>query len=367
LKRVELPKSNAEHELQLATKAAAKTEEAVTAAKAAIESAEEFQKHSDAELQAAKNASADSEKPIRMITFSPDNLLVATAGDDREVHTWNADNGTAIETFRGHKGPVFAIAFAGKGTLVSGAADRSVVVWDLNPGWTLERTIGTDDASSPISDRVNAVRFSPDGKRLATGGGEPTRGGEIKIWQVADGKLMQSFTNVHSDAVFSLDFSADGKYLASGAADKFVKVLDLATGKVVKTFEGHTHHVLGVSWKRDGRTLASAGADNVIKVWDFVTGERKKTIEGFGKEVTSISFIGITDQTLASSGDNQIQTVNDNGERIRSFEGGTNFMNSASITPDGKIVIAGGHDGVLRIWNGTNAEVIATFAPPGAR
>jgi len=135
----------------------------------------------------------------------------------------------------------------------------------------------------------------------------------------------------------------------------------------VKTFEGHTHHVLSVSWKRDGRTLASAGADNVIKVWDFVTGERKKTIDGFEKEVTSISFIGITDQTLASAGDDQIRTVSDSGEKIRSFEGGTNFMNSASVTPDGKIVIAGGHDSVLRVWNGASAEVIATFAPPGAK
>ena len=367
LKKAELPKSNAEHELQLATKAAGKTAEAVTAAEGAIQSAEEFQKAADAEVHAARKTSAESEKPVRMITFSPDNLLLATAGDDQEVHTWNADTGAAVETFSGHKAPVFAVAFAGNGTLVSGAADRNAVIWDLNAGWTLERTIGTGDTTSPISDRVNAVRFSPDGKRLATGGGEPTRGGDIKIWQVADGKLMQSFTNVHSDTVFGLDFSADGKYLASGAADKFAKVLDLNNGKVVKTFEGHTHHVLGVSWKRDGRTLASAGADNVIKVWDFVTGERKKTIEGFGKEVTSISFIGITDQTLASSGDDQIRTVSDTGEKIRAYEGGTDFINSASITPDGKIVIAGGHDSVLRVWNGTNAEVMVTFAPPGAR
>jgi WD40 repeat protein len=167
--------------------------------------------------------------------------------------------------------------------------------------------------------------------------------------------------------VLSLDFSADGKYLASGAADKFAKVLDLSSGKVVKAFEGHTHHVLGVSWKRDGRTLASAGADNVIKVWDFVSGERKKTIEGFGKEVTSISFIGITDQALASSGDEQIRTVSDTGEKIRSFESGKDFMNSAAVTPDGNIVIAGGHDSVLRIWNGTNGEVIATFAPSNTK
>jgi len=367
LKKAERPKSNAEHELQLANNAAGNTEEAVTAAQTAIQSAEEFQRKSDAEIQAARKTSAESDKPIRTIAFSPDNLFLATAGDDQKVRTWNADNGAGLETFKGHQGPVFAVAFAGTGVLVSGAADRSAVVWDLNPGWTLERTLGTGDAASPISDRVNAVRFSPDGKLLATGGGQPTRGGEIKIWRVADGQLMQSFTDVHSDAVFGLDFSADGKYLASGAADKFVKVLDLATGKVVKTFEGHTHHVLGVSWKRDGRTLASAGADNVIKVWDFVTGERKKTIEGFGKEVTSISFIGITDQTLASSGDDQVRMVSESGEKIRSFEGGTNFINSASVTPDGRIVIAGGHDSVLRVWNGTNAEVMATFAPPGAK
>ena len=367
LKKAELPKSTAAHELELANKAAGKTDEALTAAQTAIQSAKEFQKRSDTEHQSAKKAFADSEKPIRMITFSPDNLFVATAGDDQEVHTWNADDGAGIETFKGHEGPVFDVAFAGKGTLVSGAADRSAAVWDLNPDWTLERTFGAGDAASPLVDRVNAVRFSPDGKRLATGGGEPTRGGNITLWQVADGKLLRSFTNLHSDAVFGLDFSADGNYLASGAADKFVKVLDLATGTVAKTFEGHTHHVLGVSWKRDGRTLASAGADNVIKVWDFVTGERKKTIEGFGKEVTSISFVGITDQALASSGDDQIRTVNENGEKIRSFEGGNNFINSASITPDGKIVIAGGHDGVLRVWNGTNAEVLATFPPPASR
>src|SRR5213078_2004123 len=140
------------------------------------------------------------------VTFSPDNLLVATAGDDREIHTWNADNGMAIETFKGHKGPIFTVAFAGNGTLVSGGADRSAVIWDLNPGWTLERTIGAGDASSPISDRVNALRFSPGGKRLPPGGGEPTRGGDIKIFPLPSsegeragvrGSAFQSFTNVH--------------------------------------------------------------------------------------------------------------------------------------------------------------------------
>jgi WD40 repeat protein len=169
---------------------------------------------------------------------------------------------------------------------------------------------------------------------------------------------------VHSDSVLSLDFSPDDKYLASGAADKFARVIDLATGKVLKAFEGHTHHVLGVSWKRDGRSLATAGADNVVKVWDFTTGERKKNIEGFNKEVASISFIGVTDQALTSSGDSQVRIVRENGESVRTFGGAADYMYSASATPDGKVVVAGGQDSILRVWNGGDGNVLVTFPPP---
>src|SRR6185436_19568022 len=99
------------------------------------------------------------------------------------------------------------------------------------------------------------------GHVLATASGEPTRSGEVKLWSVDDGRLISAFTNVHSDAVLSLRFSPDGRFLASSSADRFVRVMDLATGRVVKAFEGHTSYVLGVAWKRDSRTLASAGAD----------------------------------------------------------------------------------------------------------
>jgi len=207
------------------------------------------------------------------------------------------------------------------------------------------------------------VKFRPDGKLLGTGGGAPTGGGEIKLWQVATGKLMRSFTNVHSDAVFGLDFSPDGKYLASGAADKFVKVLELATGRVVRQFEGHTHHVLGVGWNRNERTLASAGADNVVKIWDFVHGEKRKNIAGFDKEVTAISFVGYTDQAVAASGDSKVRLVCEDGNEVRSFSGANDFIESAAVTLDGKIVIAGGQDSVLRVWDGTNGKLIASFPP----
>ena len=367
LKKAEQTRSSAETELQLAGKAAEAAAEAVTHGKEAIEQAEDLHKETEAELGAARKAAADSDQPVRALAFSPDNLTLATAGDDGLLHLWSAENGAAFETLKGHKGAVLAVAFANNGTLASGAADRSVVIWDLKAEWQLDRTIGTGDSNSPLVDRVNAVKFSPDGKSLATGGGEPTRDGEIKLWQVDTGKLIRSYTNVHSDAVFSLDFSPDGEYLASGAADKFVKVIELGTGKLVKQFEGHTHHVLGVSWNRNERTLASAGADNVVKIWDFVKGEKAKNITGFDKEVTAISFVGYTDQALAASGDAKVRLVREDASEVRSFSGAADFVESAAVTPDGKTVIAGGQDSVLRVWDGTNGQLLVSFPPPEAR
>jgi WD40 repeat protein len=363
-KKSELTRSTTENELQLAKSAAAQSGAALAAAKTSLQTAEQDHKAKEAILQAAKKAATESEKVVRALAFSSDNLTLATSGDDQVMHTWNADSGAAFEVYRAHTGSVASIAFASPAHIISGGADGNLIMWNLNPPWALERVLGTGDSASAIVDRVMAVRFSRDGQRLATGSGEPSRSGEIKIWQLSDGKLLSDLKSVHSDSVLSLDFSPDDKYLASGAADKFARVIELASGKVVKAFEGHTHHVLGVSWKRDGRSLATAGADNVVKVWDFTTGERKKNIEGFSKEVASISFIGATDQALTSSGDSQVRIVRENGESVRTFGGATDYMYSASATPDGKVIVAGGQDSVLRVWNGGDGNVVATFPAP---
>ncbi len=299
----------------------------------------------------SRHAAAHRDR-VYALAFSPDGTFLAS-GDFREAKLWRRPKATRKFSLVG------AAAQSWKAT-----PDQTAVVWDINPVWTLDRLVGAADASSPIVDRVNALRFSPDGGLMATGSGEPTRGGEIKIWQMADGKLAQELLGIHSDAVLGLDFSADGKFLASVAADKLLKVTELATGKVVKSFPGHTHHILGVSWKRDGTILASAGADNVIKIWDFATGEGKKTIDGFSKEVTAVSFIGATDQVVACSGDNQVRTIKENGDKVRAFDGVSDFMHSVAVTPDGRIVVAGGQDGILRVWNGVNGQAIAAFASP---
>lgn len=358
--------TTAEENLALAQAQAKKAAGVTAAAKADVAKAEETQKKADADSAAAKKAATDAEKPVRIVAFSPDNRTLATAGDDGMVRTWSAETGAPFEVFRGHTGAVASLAFTSAATLASGSTDKSAVVWDLNPPWTLERVIGTGEPGSPLSGRVNALDFSPDGKLLATGSGDPSRSGQLKIWNVADGTLAHDLKNAHSDTVQGVDFSPDGTRLVSGAADKFVKVWDLAEGKLVKSFEGHTHQVLGVSFRREGRTVASASADNNIKVWSLDTGEGKRTIAGATKEVTSLCYVGASDQFVATSGDNLVRLVAEGGNTVRSFPGSTDFVYSAAVKPDGRLVIAGGQDSVLRMWNGASGALLAAFSPPVA-
>jgi len=166
---------------------------------------------------------------------------------------------------------------------------------------------------------------------------------------------------VHKDTIFALDFSPDSKYLASGGADKSVRVLDTSTWRPIKLMEGHTSHVLGLSWRHEGRTLASAGAEGTIKIWDFLTGDRKRNIDGWEGEVTGVQFAGYSGNMITSSADKRIRLVPDTGGELRAFAGCEDFMQGAAISADGRIVVAGGIDGVLRVWDGTTGNALAAF------
>ena len=68
----------------------------------------------------------------------------------------------------------------------------------------------------------------------------------------------------------------------------------------------------------------------------------------------------------ATGGDGKVRLINESGSDARTFSGASDFMYAGAATPDGRIVIAGGQDGVLRVWNGANGNSIATFEPPKA-
>ena len=344
------------------TKVAAKRAvDAVPLIKKKSDDAEAAVKAREAELETAKKEATAAEKPFRSLAYSPDGKVLVVGGEDNMLHTFNADTGAAFAVYVGHAGPVLGVSFLGDDKLVSVSADKTVTGWTLYPEWTWSKTIG-DPSSNQIVDRVTALDFSPDGKLLASGGGAPSRSGDLKLWNVADGVLVREVADAHSDTVFSVRFSPDGKQLAAGAADKFLKVFTVADGKFVRGFEGHTHHVLGVAWSPEGRQLATAGADNVVKLWDVASGEQKKTILGFGKEVTCLTYLTGTD-VVASCGDKTVRLIT-NGNMGKTLAGSVDFVYCVAATLDGQTVAAGGQDGVLRIWDVKSGTETTTLAPP---
>lgn len=364
-------KTAADKALVAAEKASKRATSTLATANADKTAKEAVHKQATDALTVANTASTGHIKPIKTLAFSVDNSFLITAGDDNAVHTWDATTGAGLESYHGHKGAIQAVAVTPAGDIVSASADNTIKVWDRNPAWKLIARLGTsqddplDVSQSPFVNRVLALDFSDDGSKLVTGGGDPSRSGELLIWDVAKQSLERTFTDAHSDTIFGVEFSRNGKHLLSGAADKFAKIFDVATGKHVKSFEGHTHHVLDVSWRADGTVVASAGADNAIKVWNVASGEQQRTIGGYAKQVTSLHFIGIGSNIVSCGGDKTVRFhKTGDGKNFRSFAGGTDYMYSAGAARDEKLVIAGGEDGVLRIWNGTDGKVIKTFDPP---
>ena len=371
LKKQDEALKSATRSVDLAVKADAKAKEDATAATTVHAAAQEHQKAQDDAYKQAQEATKAAEKPMTAVAFSADGKRLATSADDGSITIWSGDAGVASNVLTGDGGPIRALAFSSEKLLISGGDDQTTVVWDTNPDWQLVGQLGAakdaplNTSASSFEFRVLSLAFSPDGSRLATGGGEPSRSGELMIWDVAKRELIREIEDAHSDTVFGIEFSRDGKQIVSGSADKFVKIHDVEHGHHVRSFEGHTHHVMDVSWQADGSTLVSAGADNAIKVWNVETGEQIRTIAGYSKQVTSISFAGISGTTISCGGDKSVRYhTASNGGNTRSFSGGTDFMYAADSSRDSKIVVASGEDGVIRVWNGTNGQVLHSFAPP---
>lgn len=280
--------------------------------------------------------------------------------DDGCIRAWSATSGRALWTQQVSPQPLGSIVWR-EGKWLFSKADGSTYSLSHEPRWTLLYTLGNAASpDSPLTDRVNALAFSPDGKLLATGSGDPSRSGEIKIWESATGRLVRDIDRPHKDAVISLAFSADGTQLASGAADHAVRLWEAASGRQLRNLEAHSNHVLAVAFRHDGRRLATAGADNAIRTWNLQTGDVIKTISDFKREVTGLAYIENRNLLVASTGDPELRLLNDEGATVRSSKDATkSFITSMAAATDGKTAVVGTASGEVLMLNGEGKEVAA--------
>src|SRR5205823_11311131 len=132
-----------------------------------------------------------------------------------------------------------------------------------------------------LAERIQSVRFSPDGKRLAVAGGLPCRMGEVQVWDVAKRQLLLSHT-LGFDTLYGLSWSPDGTKLAFGCPDNNVRAIDAKTGEQVLQQGSHGDWPLDTVFTPDGSHLISVGRDRTVKLTEVAT-------QRFVDNITSIT------------------------------------------------------------------------------
>jgi hypothetical protein len=99
----------------------------------------------------------------------------------------------------------------------------------------------------------------------------------IQLWDANTGEEVRRFVGHHNSLIQAVRFSPDGRTLASGSHDRSVRLWEVSTGQERHCFLGHRHSVFALDFSRDGRRLASAGMDATALIWD-VTGQSEGTL-----------------------------------------------------------------------------------------
>jgi WD40 repeat protein/serine/threonine protein kinase len=209
---------------------------------------------------------------VESIAFQDDGRRLVTVTVAGELHVWDALSGV-LHTQRPFPiraepldaGRVFA-AFSSEGRRLAARCrqDRRLVrVWDVDSGEELLVCPGH-------LLRISCLRFSGDGRYLATCGADDKVNGkpfEIKVWNVATGKVLAEMSG--PGRVFTAMFSPDGRWLAVGN-DHLVRVFDWAVGREAFAPLGpHNSNVSVIAFRPDGARLASGGLhDTTLHIWD---------------------------------------------------------------------------------------------------
>jgi len=234
-----------------------------------------------------------------------------------------------VRKLKGHAAQISSVAYSPDGrSLVSGAQDGTVRLWDVTTGHELckldEYTIG-----------VWLAMYSPDGKMVAS---SCLGNASVQLWDVATCKKARSLVG-HTETVYSFAYSADGKTLASGSGDNTVRFWDIASARELRKFEGHTSSVPSVAFSPDGKTLASASLDKTIRLWDVASGNELHRFEGHTNFVPDVAF-SPDGKILASGSWDKTARLWDvaTGEQLRKLEGHRNAVVSIAYSPDGQML-----------------------------
>jgi WD40 repeat protein len=244
------------------------------------------------------------------VAYSPDGTMLASSSQDRTVKVWDAASGRLLTTLGPHPSTVFGVDFSSGGRLLASSSQGAVKLWNtktwrevrtFDGGWDVKfspdgRLLATvygdsgtfkglivwdvaalEGATGPVSGKFRHegefmyIAFSPDSRSIAA----PLwvdKTHDVRILDAESGRTIRSLGG--PTGAYSVTYSPDGRMLALGSQDRTVKVWDARTGELLHTFRGHTAWVKGIAFAPDSRRLVSSSLDGTIKVWDVANIEK---------------------------------------------------------------------------------------------
>jgi WD40 repeat protein len=235
----------------------------------------------------------------------------------------------------------------------TGSADRG---GDDSPSF-LQGIVSSIHALTGHPGKISSLAISPDGQRLVSGCLDKT----IKVWNLLTGELIRTFKG-HSVDVSSVAISPNGQFLASSSAHcskSNVKVWNFQTGELLHDRLGHKKSARCVVFDTNRKIFFSSG--NKIKIWDLSMGDRLCTL-CHSSSVHSVAVSPDGQRLATGSSDGKIKLWHpQTGDPLRTLKGHESVVNALTISADGQILISASSDKTIKIWHLHTGQLIHTL------
>ncbi|KAK7881023.1 hypothetical protein WMY93_030612 [Mugilogobius chulae] len=260
---------------------------------------------------------------------------------------------TALHVFEAHDGEVNAVKFSpGSRLLATGGMDRRVKLWEVIGGRCEAKGALTGSNAG-----ITSIDFDSAGSYLLAASNDFAS----RIWTVDDYRLRHTLTG-HSGKVLSARFLLDNARIVSGSYDRTLKLWDLKSKVCMKTvFAGSSCNDLVCT----EQCVMSGHFDKKVRFWDIRSESIVRELELMGR-VTSLDLNHDRTELLTCSRDDLIKIIDLRTAAVRQTFSAQGFKCGADWTrvtfsPDGSYVAGGSADGALYVWNVLTGKVDRTL------